>query len=241
MVHKVISSVLTVIIAIVAIALGVLAVNQNLKNLFFSKLAVTLLLKDQPLDKDRCDLFRNVKGRVLEIGPGPGTNFRCWSENRDITEWVGVEPNTYFQDLLAQEKLKKNITFPTRTVWLKGENVDVEPESFDVVVGAHVLCSVDDVAQVVYQVKRALKPNGEYIFMEHVAEKDLSSWNSFYQQLAQPLITIVGNGCKFKALWNDLNENSLLKGFHVTSKELELPMSLPFFSPHLIGAAKKLK
>ena len=89
---------------------------------------------------------------MLEIGPGPGTNFWCWgsesNSTHDITEWVGVEPNEFFQLKIEENRLAHGLTFPTSTVWLKGEHVDVEPESFDAVVGTHVLCSVDDVYQV---------------------------------------------------------------------------------------------
>ena len=46
------------------------------------------------------------------------------------------------------QKQKYNISFDTRLTWLKGEDIDVENESFDAVIGTHVLCSVSDVDQV---------------------------------------------------------------------------------------------
>lgn len=149
-----------------------------------------------------------------------------------------MEPNIFFQELLSQEKIKKNITFPTKTVWLKGENVDVEPESFDYVVAAHVLCSVDDVGQVVTQIKRALKPGGTYYFLEHVAASP-DTTEYIWQQALQPLITIVGAGCKFKELWQDIDERTFLKGYDVQLRKENFPMSLAFFSPHIIGKATK--
>ena len=89
----------------------------------------------------------NIQGKVLEFGFGPATNFRCW-KGADIREWVGVDPNVNFDGAVSEQWTKHNLSFPTSVVWLKGENVDVEPESFDVVLATHTLCSVDDVSQV---------------------------------------------------------------------------------------------
>lgn len=96
----------------------------------------------------RTGLLEEIGGRVLEIGPGPATNFRCLYPPTDIVEWVGVEPNNHFVDSIEEQKQKWNISFDTRLTWLKGEDIDVEDEGFDAVVGTHVLCSVSDVNQV---------------------------------------------------------------------------------------------
>ena len=93
-------------------------------------------------------LLEDIKGRVLEIGPGPATNFRCLYPPTEITEWVGVEPNNYFLESIEEQKRLHNISFSTQLTWLKGENIDVDDESFDAVMGTHVLCSVSDVDQV---------------------------------------------------------------------------------------------
>mgnify|MGYP001945444002 CR=1 FL=1 len=93
-------------------------------------------------------LLEDISGRVLEIGPGPATNFRCLYPPSDITEWVGVEPNNYFMESIEEQKLKYNISFDTSLTWLKGEAIDAEDEGFDAVISTHVLCSVSDVNQV---------------------------------------------------------------------------------------------
>ncbi len=61
---------------------------------------------------------------------------------------MGVDPNTNFDGAVSEQQQKHNLTFPTSIVWLTGENVAVEPNSFDVVVATHTLCSVNDVSQV---------------------------------------------------------------------------------------------
>jgi SAM-dependent methyltransferase len=139
------------------------------------------------------------------------------------------------------ESVARNISFPTRTVWLKGEHVDIDPGTFDFVVGTHVLCSVDDVGVVLKQVSRALKPGGAYIFMEHVAAPHGSSLAG-WQQLFAPFFHVVGNGCKFKTLWNDLSPNTGLKGFDVELNMVDASEFVPFslIAPHVTGIATKL-
>jgi len=132
------------------------------------------LAKSTDLDSVRCSLLNgktleeyNVRGNILEIGPGPGTNFRCLENTTTdrINKWVGVEPNKYFNQYLEEEKVKRNISFPTEVVWLKGEDIDIEPSSFDAVIATHVLCSVENINSIFNQVHRALKNNGTYYFI----------------------------------------------------------------------------
>lgn len=224
-----------------ALFLGYLSTQPDLKNYFFFQLAKKMMIPSSQLDTYRCDQFQSVSGRVLEIGPGPGTNFRCWTNNTKITEWVGVEPNPYFAQNLLEEHQKYNLTFPIKTIWIKGEDLDIEPNSFDVVVGAHVLCSVDNVKQVLTQVKRALKPLGTYYFMEHVqepSEKNIILYS--IQEFLQPFLYLIGNGCQFKALWEELTASTGLQGFSVELNHIALPMPISVFSPHIMGKAIKL-
>ena len=53
------------------------------------------MTRSSDLDVIRCeDLgLSRITGEVIEFGPGPGTNFRCWSNASSIRRWVGVEPN----------------------------------------------------------------------------------------------------------------------------------------------------
>ena len=234
-----VSRFLNIAILMIAIFLGVLSTNENARNFTFSRMITSMSSYPNPMDAMRCEPIQHIHGRVLEIGPGPGTNFRCWQNNTRITEWVGVEPNPYFQEVQAAQSRKMNISFPTRTVWLKGENVDIEPESFDFVVGSHVLCSVDDVSMVLRQVKRALKPGGVYHFMEHVsapAGSALDGWQQFFA----PLFYVVGNGCKFKSLWSDLRADAGLSGFEVSLKFVDANIPISLIVPHVSGTATKL-
>lgn len=234
------SFILNISIVLVAIFFGVLISNEKARNFVFYKLISGMAKYPHPMDELRCENLKNLSGRILEIGPGPGTNFRCWQNNTNIQEWVGVEPNPFFQEKIEEQRIAMNISFPTRTVWLKGENVDVEPGSFDYVVGTHVLCSVDDVYTVLRQVSRALKPQGAYYFLEHVAAEQGSTLE-FWQQVFSPFFLVVGNGCKFKTLWHDLTANTGLSGFEVSLERIDISaiVPIPLIAPHVKGVAIK--
>jgi SAM-dependent methyltransferase len=229
------------LILIFAIFLGVLSATPDLKSRFFAQLCAKMT-QSPNLDPLRCGLVSKIHGRVLEFGFGPGTNFRCWN-NSAITEWVGVDPNTHFQDLVEAEKVKYGLTFPTSIVWLQGEHVAVDPESFDFVIATHTLCSVSNVTQVLSQVARALKPGGRYHFFEHVTTPQKGGTIHMLQLLMAPFLSIVGNGCSFRELWTDLDSvldpSSPFFGYKIDLTHILAPISLPPLEPHIIGTVTK--
>jgi ubiquinone/menaquinone biosynthesis C-methylase UbiE len=240
---SILTTICNILVALIAITLGALNSSPALRDIVFYKFAMKILAADNPnLDAPRCEHLSHVSGRVLEIGPGPATNFRCWGNNPQIVEWVGVEPNTFFADTLQEEKLKRNITFPISTIWLNSEaNLNIDPESFDYVVGTHVLCSVTNIFDVLTQVRRALKPGGKYVFLEHVvADKDNDPMTYYGQLIVQPIVNLIGNGCLFRDTWNYLQTSTGLPGFQVSIEHRQLEMPISIFSPHIFGIATKL-
>ena len=232
-----ISGLLTVAVTLAAAGLGVLSVHDDLREQVFASMC-TSMTRSSKLDPVRCNLLSNLKGNVLEFGPGPGTNFRCWSNNSDILNWVGVEPNKFFSESAVKAMKNYSISFPTSTVWLNGENVDVEAGSFDSVVVTHVLCSVADSIQVLKQVHRALKPGGTFYFMEHVAAPS-RTFLSYVQIAMSPIFYIVGNGCSFKETWADISDSGIFDSYNISLKHFSADVPLPFLAPHIIGTAVK--
>ena len=240
-----ISAIISLALSGVAIFLFVLATNDDLRRRNMVNLCVSQNLKASPLDEHRCSILErgNVAGRVLEFGPGPGTNFKCIQNStiaRSIDVYVAVEPNNYFEDKMKEEKEDRGLEFPLEFVGIKGEDLDISEESsYDAVILTHVLCSVDSPDVVLANAERALKPGGRLIFMEHVgAEKGTFTW--YTQQIAAPILAIVGNGCKILNL-GDLIENYLGDRFYLELSDFEapLPALMHFARPHIKGIATK--
>ena len=82
---------------------------------------------------------------------------------------MAVEPNSYFEQRMEEEKERRGLEFPLEFVGMKGEDVDdASNGSYDVVVMTHVLCSVDSAETVLANAERALKSGGRMVFLEHV-------------------------------------------------------------------------
>ena len=139
------------------------------------------------LFKDLNEMKPGEKISVLEIGAGPGANFKYY--NRDMAI-QSVEPNFYFQSAFVANKNK----YPRLDVKdLKigfGEDLaaaGIEDSSVDAVVITLVLCSVQDQAKCFREIKRVLKPGGKFFYMEHIVDDTDSTL-----RLVQQILTTIG-------------------------------------------------
>uniref|UniRef100_A0A7S2EAN7 Methyltransferase type 11 domain-containing protein n=1 Tax=Ditylum brightwellii TaxID=49249 RepID=A0A7S2EAN7_9STRA len=240
-----ITALMSFALSAVGILLLVLNNNQDLRSRSFANFCAKQGFQTKPIDEFRCSILEkgNVAGKVLEFGPGPGTNFKCFQNSTAasaIQEYVAVEPNAHFQQLLNAEKKKRNLDFPLEFVGIKGEDVDISEEgSFDVVIATHVLCSVESPEVVLANVDRALKPGGTFIFFEHVIAEPQTNMR-YLQNLMAPILYIVGNGCRFLE-----TEKILRRQFadrfeiDVTPFYAPVPSFLTFIKPHIMGIAIK--
>ena len=112
------------------------------------------------------ELFNGVQGRVVEIGCGCGSLLNCYP--LAVTQLVGIELDTEARALAAVEASK--LPFPAVITGLEPSGlIPAGNESVDYVVCNEVLCSVADVARVLRDVRRILRPSGELRLFEHVA------------------------------------------------------------------------
>lgn len=177
-------------------------------------------------------LLGSLEGKVLEIGPGAGSNLSYYPKDID---WIGVEPNLFMHQYLEQEAdsqgLKKIRLSPG-----SAEKLPVENNSIDSVVSTHVLCSVSNIDHSLQEIKRILKPGGSFIFLEHVAA-ECCTWTRRTQDSIEPLWKVLFDNCHpNRNTWNAL-ENA---GFESVNYQ-QFSLSIPIVSPHIAGVAKKAK
>eukprot|EP01083_Nonionella_stella_P091082 254544_1 len=233
------------------IFLLVLATNDDVRSRIFVNMAVSQNLRGTPLDEHRCSILEEgrVTGKVMEFGPGPGTNFKCFQnsttiDSQSIEKYVVVEPNSYFEKEMRKQLDVRGLDFPLEFVGIKGEDVDIgasDVVTFDVVIMTHVLCSVDSTESVLANAERALKKGGRIIFMEHVnADKNRQLFIWLVQRVAAPILNIVGNGCTFRNLGSEI-EDYLGDRFdtQMTEFEVDAPWFMYFAKPHVKGVAIK--
>jgi ubiquinone/menaquinone biosynthesis C-methylase UbiE len=164
--------------------------------------------------------------RVLEIGPGPGTNLAYLPPG---VQYLALEPNPFFHPRLREEARKRGLALTLLPG--RAEAIPLPKGSVDLVVGTLVLCSVKDPRKALGEVHRVLRPGGAYLFLEHVAAAKGTPLR-FLQEAATPLFFFLGDGCHP----NRDPLPFLLEAFtRVEVERLDLP--LPVVGPHLVGLA----
>ncbi len=112
----------------------------------------------------RAKLLGAVRGRVLEIGCGTGANFPYYSPDAQV---VATEPDPYMLRR-AERRLAQLGLANVESRQAPGEDLPFDDGSFDHVVCSWVLCHVGDAPGALAEVRRLLKPDGSFRFMEHV-------------------------------------------------------------------------
>lgn len=202
----------------------------------------------------------SAKGKVLEIGAGTGGNLPYYPEGVDLT-LTDLSPHMLKRlKSHAEEKgfispLKERATssplLPLRdgysakpgaevkdeniaritVVLARAESLPFEDGSFDTVTGTLVLCSVRDQPKALSEIRRVLRPGGEFRFFEHVRSEG-RCW-SMFQRAVKPLWGVIGDGC-------DPARNTVAgiraAGFEVV--ELKASKFGPYpVRPHVMGVA----
>jgi SAM-dependent methyltransferase len=120
------------------------------------------------LSEKRREFLAPACGRTLELGTGTGLNLPHYPDS--VTELVLTEPYPHMVVKL-QEKIRN---YPRRVqLTVAGaESIPFPDASFDTVAAAMILCTVPDPDVVLAEIERVLKPGGQYLFLEHVRNRD---------------------------------------------------------------------
>ncbi len=179
----------------------------------------------EPLKRLRREAIGQLYGRVLEIGVGVGSNWPYLPAGIDYT---GIEPNPAMFD-----RARKQAEAQGRALDLQLVDVQQMPfgdESFDLVFTTLTFCSVTNPGAGLAEVRRVLKPGGEFRFLEHVRAK--SAALARVQWLLRPLTRGFAGGCNW-----DCDTLAAIKaaGFAVENVREAKIQSLPA----ILGSATK--
>ena len=107
------------------------------------------------LKKIRKNLMKHAKGKVLEIGFGNGANVKYYHQDQ-INEFHALDVSDTMRkfDHVIYHKLS-------------AETLPFEDETFDTIVITLALCSIPDQIRAIREIKRVLKNDGQYLFIEH--------------------------------------------------------------------------
>lgn len=135
------------------------------------------------------EVLGSLSGTVLEIGAGHGANFGYLAAGLD---WIGLEPDPAARHRLATIAAAHGYHRPV--IASGAERIPLADTSVDAVAGTTVLCSVADQAMVLTEVKRVLRPGGQFVFFEHVAAPRGTATRGL-QRCCAPLCRRLAAGC----------------------------------------------
>src|SRR5215210_4057998 len=121
-------------------------------------------LMEKELGEHRTRLLAGLTGRVVEIGAGNGMNFDHYPASVD--EVVALEPEPYLRAKATESANTARVKVTVRDG--VAEALPLEEDSLDAAVVCLVLCTVQDQATTLAELRRVLKPGAALHFMEHV-------------------------------------------------------------------------
>lgn len=178
----------------------------------------------------RREVLAGAEGRVLELGAGTGLNLELYPP--DVSDLTLTEPDPHMVKQLR--KRVDSLGHPAQVVQAPGENLPFEDDSFDTIVVTLVLCTVPNPTATLAEVKRVLKPDGQFLFLEHVRSTDpgIAKWQD---RLEKPW-RFIGDGCHCN---RDTEATIKAAGFALSNVEHpELPKSPPIVRPMAKGSAR---
>ncbi len=187
------------------------------------------------LQQWRADLLRDLAGQVLEVGAGTGLNLPYYP--RTLSRLVLSEPDPHMRRKLAQKVRAQH--------WDQGEVLDASLEAlplpadaFDAVVGTLVLCSVPQLDHALAEIYRVLKPDGRFVFLEHVAAEEQPR-RLKWQHRVEPFWKRLSGNCHLTRRTGDTIEAA---GFAIVDiKRESMRKAWPLVRPTIRGVAFKRK
>ena len=170
-----------------------------------------------------------ASGVVLEVGAGTGRNF-SWYQAARVERVEATEPD---RAMLAYARQRaEQATVPIALTQAPIEALPFADATFDSAVVTLVLCSVQDPAQALAEIKRVLKPQGTLLLFEHVRSPQRVL--ARVQDALVPVTTRLFGNCHWNRDAARLVEEA---GFQVTQIKPH-PGGFPLL-PHLLVQARR--
>ncbi len=143
------------------------------------------------LGAKRRELLSPLRGHVVEIGAGTGANLPHLGGG--VEHLTLLEPTPEMAERL-RVRASRAASNGTRVEVLEApaEALPVGDGQVDAVVSTLVLCSVDDLAGSLAEIRRVLRPGGRLVLLEHVAARGRAHR---VQRLLEPAWRVAARGC----------------------------------------------
>lgn len=130
-------------------------------------------------------------GRVLELGVGSGLNLPFYDPVR-VARVTGIDPSPPLLRRAGPRAAQAAV--PVELVEGFAERLPFDPGSFDSAIVTYSLCSMDEPARALAEVRRVLRPGAELVFVEHGLAPDAGT--RWWQRRLSPIWRRIAGGCR---------------------------------------------
>ncbi|MGE0174323.1 MAG: class I SAM-dependent methyltransferase [Oligoflexales bacterium] len=161
----------------------------------------------------RRQLVQNLSGVGLEIGFGSGLNLPYYS--KDVRLLYILEPNLESVKLGRERIAGSDLSLQFVPLYSNG-TIALPSQSVDFVVSSFTLCTIPNVEAAMSELKRVLKPGGEFRFLEHGLADEANVCRK--QHRMNPIQKFIGGGCHITRKIDDIVKGG---GFRVADLHKE--------------------
>ena len=160
-----------------------------------------------------------ARGETLEVGFGTGLNLPYYPEA--VTKLTAIDSENMLEDRVVARVAACRIPVTRMRLDAQGR-LPFDDHSFDTVVTTMTLCSIRDTAAALAEIRRALKPEGRFVFFEHGRSDDPNVARR--QDRFNPIQKLIGAGCNINRRIDELIEKA---GFEITTLDRFLAPKTP--------------
>jgi ubiquinone/menaquinone biosynthesis C-methylase UbiE len=161
-----------------------------------------LAMSSRLLHKPRSRALATSRGRILEIGFGTGRNLGHYPPN--VRRIEAIDPDLDL-DRLSMPRIACS-AIAVDFHHLDAAHLPFEAGRFDTVVSTFTLCSIPDIVHALSEIRRVLKPGGQFLFLEHGLAPDprVARWQHRLNDAWKPL----AGGCHLNRAVRSMVEDS---------------------------------
>jgi ubiquinone/menaquinone biosynthesis C-methylase UbiE len=149
-----------------------------------------LAMSDPTYESYRRQLLTQVRGSILEIGFGTGLNLPCYPDG--VSEITAIDVNPGMSPLAQRRIQDSKISVDLRV--LDAQRLPFGSQRFDTVVSTWTLCSIPNIALALQEIRRVLKRDGCFLFLEHGLHP--SPKIQMWQRRLDPIQKVLADGCQ---------------------------------------------
>jgi len=194
---------------------------------------INIACSSKPTRKQREKIVPLAEGDVLEIGFGSGLNLPFYDSTRVRKIW-GLEPSEGMRR--KAQPLVDESHLDVEVIDLPGEEIPLQADSVDTVLGTYTLCSIPDAIAALEGMRRVLKPGGRLLYCEHgvAPDENVRRW----QSRLNPTWSKFTGGCNMN---RDILDLITKAGFEITNDERMYIPGARMLSYNFWGSAKTVR